>query len=342
MKAKTNLPLVGTVLLASSLLFSCSNSKKSSLIIPHKLEAISSFVSIEEDYLKRLLDSEQDLILYVGDDSCSSCVSSRRYMDQYIKDTENIIYHIESDLYQNVQKISSNNELIYNLPTLKTTPTLILIKEGDVVYSKSYSDDATLFTSASKLSSTLAKYISNNGIYLANDFTKEEANAGSYRTCYYYFDFSKYDNVMELIGNNDKKTILFSRMTCGDCVNLNKNFLDSFLVKNDKKLYKFECFQLKLNDDNGNVLSKFYEDVQINDYLGGRVPTFATYNNGERSDIAVFVNDVIELNSDKKYEITNSFYESMIGLTADSYEDLYNKAMAKEIEFIKEYLAKNL
>lgn len=333
MKKKNVFNLFITLIIILISLSSCASTNKMN---NKRIKDIDSFIYIDENELKDLLKHDQDFVLVIGENGCSTCDYIKSPFISFIKKYETIIYWIEYTSYQNAAK-----EEEYNLKTNILTSTVLLFDDGEMIKQIDY--DAELYFSKDKLEYTLSKYIDLKGIYDINDYEvykyNEEVNM-------YKIDLESHKKLDELISSNKKVNILYSWKECIDCKDFKKMFLNDFMKSYKGTLYEYEVdyIRSKRNEDgtyNLDEFSNFANEKEFSSYRGGKVPTIVTYENGKKIDMIVFSNDIIE-EINNEFIVKESFYESLVGRKNYDKLTLRNELLNEQCKLIKEYLIKNL
>ena len=329
--------LLSTLLSFSCL--SCSNKqdplKSDNSIKIDQINSIDSFIKIDENELYSLISKKKDFILTIGQEGCLSCESIIPVIQSYISTYEFVFYWIDISSYKEAVKILKDDET-YSIKPVVMSASILLFDEGKDVEYIEY--DMKMYESKDSLGKKLNKYISKSGYYLVNDLVEINYEKG---VNMYQNNIESYDKLLDLIYNQKEEvTVLFSWYQCPDCILLKSLVLDEYLKTTTKPLYFFEVDGIRNSSEDDWTIFKSY--FQFDNYRDGRVPTFVHFKEGEKVDMMVFVNDVIE-EINNEFVITESFYnDKIVGLKASTKEELYNKAAKEEAKYIKEYLNKYL
>lgn len=310
----------------------CSCSKNDNRILSRRIKGIDSFIYISDQELLDLLKHKQDFILVVGEDGCSSCEYIKTPFYSYIKKYESIVYWIEYPLYQ---KACDKKE--YNLNTNVLSSTVLIFDDGIEKIHIDY--DSSIYFSKDKLDYTLSKYISPKGVYDINDYESYKYNE---EVVMYKQDLETRDKLNQLIKQGKKVNILYSWKDCGDCKEFKNLFLNDFMKNHNIELYEYEVDSIrsKRKEDGSYDLDEFTvfaTEMEFSSYRGGKVPTIVTYENGKKTDMIVYSNDVIE-EKDNKYVVTTSFHQSLINKESNDKQTLHNELIKEEFSLIKDYL----
>ena len=313
---------------------SCSNNKPT--IFLDQIDNVDSFIYIEDQELVELISHKKDFALTIGLKGCESCNIIKPIINNYIKENNTPFYYIDIDEYKEAVSTLKDDE-IYSLKGIVFSASLLLFDEGiDIKYIE-YQD--SLYQSNDSFKKEIKKYITHSGYSLINDYSEFTYQSGEKNM--YKKNTLTHESLQKLINSNQKVSVLFSWLDCPDCTLLIEEFLDEYLEKNnDKKLYFFEVKDIRLNEDS-TIWEDFKVKYQFNNYREGRVPSIVTYENGQKDDMAVFVNDLIEEIANG-FKITDSFWKDIIGLEGKTKEELRLKAAEKEYHYIEEYLNKHL
>lgn len=109
------------IVLFSISLFSCKGKEK---ISQYKMDNLSSFIYASQDFLDEILSSKNNSLVFIGSENCSSCILARPYLEQYIKITNQVIFWVDTHVFNNLKDKYS----LYSY----SSSTLLIIKEGKV------------------------------------------------------------------------------------------------------------------------------------------------------------------------------------------------------------------
>lgn len=319
-----------------AVLSSCDNFSNSDKFVTYRKDGIDSFIEIDEDELEILLSTEKNAVLFVGSKGCSSCSNAKPIFQEVIKENHLVIYYIEYKSFNNcIEKLNYEN----NFSAVNRTPTLVFVKEGNEFYREQYSNN---FLIAEEIARILFDKIAPNGPFLANDIYRKtmvnDITGVEYLNDYYTIDYLATESLDTIIQEN-KVTVYYARSTCSDCQYFDKNFILEYLKSSSKKLYIFDTIEIREDE---KLWTSFKATYQFDNYRSGRVPTIVTYKNGIKDSMIVYVNDEIVKNDDGKYEVIDSFYKDLIGLTGDSFLEVYEACASLQHPLIKDYLDNNL
>lgn len=307
---------------------SCNNLNNK--ISVNQKEGIDSFILIDDRELINYINQKKDFMVVIGQQGCESCINIIPTFNEYIKNTSRIIYWIEiSDYLLAEESLKNSGE--YALNPMINTASLLFFDDGITIKNLEYSH--SLYSSTSSLEREINKYTYNSKYFNLNDIVKT-----SYMGDYYMYknSYSTYKLLNERVRDDQDITVLYTLNTCKDCQLLKQMFLDEYLVSKNYRLYYFEVDDIRNGNEDDWITFKSL--FQFDNYRDGRVPTFVSYQEGKKINMAVFVNDVIE-EKDNKFIITDSFWEEdVIGINGSTYEECYNKASKIEEKLIKSYL----
>lgn len=201
----------------------CSCDSSSSKLTIEKNENISSFIKIDSSLLISSYNSKKDFVLYIGDASCSSCLISHSFIENYIKVTNSLIYFITSEDF-----LLSKKTL--NLPSYDSS-SLLFISESIVKDKITYSKK--IYSSQPSFNNEINKRLSSSFINNVNDFN--EISYDSWSTMY-SFDFSSCSTMEDSLNKGDK-ILLSKNLSCYPSSEYKEKLLNqemsSFLDIND-------------------------------------------------------------------------------------------------------------
>ena len=132
--------------------------------------------------------SQKDFVIYIGDKSCSSCLISHTYIENYISTTKRMIYFITSEDF-------SLSKDTLNLPAYESS-SLLFIHSGVVKDILSYSKK--IYSSQPSFNNELTKRISASYIINVNDF--KSISYSSWKDVH-VFDFDSSKNLTKSLAN---------------------------------------------------------------------------------------------------------------------------------------------
>ena len=327
--------LLSSIILSLFSFSSCSND--SDKIYLNQVNNVDSFIYIEKEDLIDLITHKEDFVLTLGLRGCESCSTIKPIINSYIKQNDTPFYWIEMEQYRLAVDALKDDEK-YSLKSIVYSASLLLFDEG--IDTKLIEYDHKIYKNITSFEKTIKKYVDKTGYCIVNDYEDYEYLPGEAKM--YRKNSLTNEQLNNLINKEEKVSVLFSWSECPDCILLLNNYLDKYMKENNgKKLYIFEVNDIKTNLENQELWNNFKSQFQFDNYREGRVPSIVTYQNGQKVDMAVFVNDVIE-EENNFFIIKESFWDEMIGFKADTKEDCYLKAAEKEAAFITSYLDKNL
>ena len=372
MKNKIKSLLLSLFMLTSFSLPSCSKTVSyNERVITKKVQNIDSYVVLRDE--NELIDISRydDAVIVVTSEGCSYCQTLYPELKTYIKETENVIYTVDSLIYNTCKKAEYNLSGTYAglYPTIGGTPTFLFYKEGKIV------NTFVKTTVEEDLASVLEPYIYDMNLYQINDFIKDDD--------VYYQDISEeYDHLGfgtstldSKILSDEKLTVLYTYRRCPDCLSYKDEVLYPYLNENkDKKIYFYECdgyYLLKRseNTDDKNLGLKKWSDfcvkyhlsdypvTDINGNQAGYVPTTVAFDKTTYK-IDVFANDgLIARDQDGYLYYSRAFHSKVKELrsttkveegdtTSKTYQkamkELAQKALEVERELSLSFLRENL
>lgn len=331
--------ILGAVTIVSTLfgLSGCNNNNAQKAVI-QKSEAIEKVIEIDADQLENMVTNKVDFMLILELQGCSTCMRLVNIANEFIEETEFLVYLIDDTEYRKM--ISQGEALNYPnsqkvFPRSPVYPSFFIINDGEKSYTNTYKDSSNFFRTYDVFKSTVYRYIENNGLYTLVDYTIAPSND---RVTLDYLSTVYLDSKVNDI---DKSVILFTQIDCPDCRYFSQNFLADYIAKTNKKLYSFEVSEIKRNGSSDGSWNQFKIDYGFSSYRTGRVPVIVTYESGEFQSMVVFVNDDIQ-QVGGTYQVIESFYPDCVGLTAATYDALYEKCAKAQYPLIKAYLDQNL
>lgn len=155
----------------------------------------SSKESIEIlDKFYKKMNSKKMGVIYYGSEKCSYCALQTPIMKQ-IKDDYNIDY-----LYIDASKLSTNNnkEILEQLDIEGSTPTIAIVKDGEVLdVNVGYMDG-----------SDTVEFLKENKILKDDATYKPEEN----------LTFINYDDYKNLVSKDDTTVVVIGQTTCSHCI----------------------------------------------------------------------------------------------------------------------------
>ena len=150
----------------------------------------------------------------------------------------------------------------------------------------------------------------------------------------------------EKINNKENFIVYFGWHLCSDCSALATNFLDEYLLNNmnGKKIYYFEindyrCLPEAETCDSSNPIYLALKEK----YQWNYVPSLIYYNNGVKTDMAVYFNDTFENGNLREWnengmKVTKSYYQDLIGLSFNEKSEYVKFHNDKINDFLNKYL----
>lgn len=321
--------IICSLLLFVSIVSGCSCSKNKASLAIGDMNAIR-YVDIDFDELDSMTYNKDSFVLYFHRESCGHCQDFDPIINSVIKKRNLIIYSVDLDYV----RMPSNHEL----RVLEGTPSLVVYKDGEILFKTDPNKNEKYFTSGEGFESFLDKY--------------------TYMPTMYYISRS---DLRRKIDDDESFIIYYSDGECFDCKSMYNNYLRDFLDKNTdtKQFYVIETRSegVRLTDGlaNQEQWNEFKREYGLskagNSIFGydvGYVPTVQFYNKGELRDMLVYLNDIRETVSDKEdgtknIRIVDSYYKDnpFIGETMLNTE-YKNKVSSFYNDKLEQFLNKNL
>lgn len=288
MKSKNIIKFFSIVAL-SSLCFSCDNIDKEleSKAIIYKKEGINTTISVTTSEQLDDIVKYQDAVLYISQNGCDHCIATRPYLNQFIKETEYVIYEVNIDILRlslNNDEIDKEQSTLYELPS--GTPTFFVYKDQKIL-----NKHEGEIKSVKTIENIFNEYVLDVNYYMLNDVIYEESVDKTYMA--QSFDYAnnvktKVEN--EMATENEKKLynenteaykqlmnkdyislsdtdlqskaiesgniIAFTWKRCKDCKNYKNMVLNNFLAKYTKKrvyFYDTDGFALAKRDSDDKL-----------------------------------------------------------------------------------------
>jgi len=313
-------------------LFSCSPEKNEAVLSVDRIDRIDTFVYTDSGDLLDLIGQKKDFVLTIAQVGCETCKRIQAPMKAYIQTTSLPIYWIEIQEYRKTVELLSEDEE-YRLRSIVASASLLLFDDGKDIRYIEY--DPKIYASEKAFSDQVGKYYTASPYRIGNDL--EEYDYYGEETMVRFHSLG-YSEIESLIQSPSEVSILFSWYDCPDCQEFKSRFLDGYLTESGKELTFFEVSAVR----NSEIWTEFKSRFQFDSYREGRVPSIVTYRNGEKVDMAVFVNDVIA-EENGVYRVIESFWgEEIVGISADTAEECRKKASDKECLLIEAYLDRYL
>lgn len=124
--------LVGSALL--TILAGCTPNIKDKMLVStitnNTFNEENAFSPITYELTKTFLESKKSFILYAGSPRCIHCINLMPLLLEYIENTKVEMYYLNSQ----TETYLHNYEYFLNTLDLKVTPTILFIKEGEVLH----------------------------------------------------------------------------------------------------------------------------------------------------------------------------------------------------------------
>lgn len=321
--------LMCALMLFLSIISGCSCSKNKASLAIGDMNA-SKYVDINFDELDSMKANKESFVLYFHRETCGHCQDFDPIINSVIKKRHLIIYSVDLDYV----RMPGDHEL----RVLEGTPSLVVYKDGEILFKTDPSKNDKYFTSGEGFESFLDKY--------------------TYMPTMYYISRSDLRNKID---NDESFIVYYSDGECFDCKSMYDNYLKDFLKENTdtKKFYVIETrnegvrlIDGLVNQEQWNEFKKEFglskEGNSTFGYDVGYVPTLQYYKDGELSDMLVYLNDIKETVSDnedgtKNIKIVDSYYDDnpFIGKTMLNTE-YKNKVKSFYNNKLENFLNKNL
>lgn len=303
-------------------------SRAEKIILPATQEATSMIEITGTDFATKV-ENKDSFIIMLGSRSCTSCTAFKPIINQYVADTGSDIYLVQST--------------VTSVVDYKYTPTLVIYKDGEVIFKEDPNSKSEVFDSYAGLKKNIEEYAIVAPIV---SVSREQLSTK--------------------ISNGDEFVIYYGWDKCGDCSYLYNNFLTNYIVDNEnaKQLYYIETNEWRENKPsskpvegsdnyetdivNWNNWIDFATEFQFVSYENGKVPTLQYYKDGVMQEMFVYFNDIATytMNANKEYEmtITGSYFADnpYIGqkMLYSVYKDTVSKGFydAKLKTFFDKYL----
>lgn len=314
---KKHFLLAPLMLLATLPMSSCGSEAKIELF---RQDGLDSFITLDSDAYRNKIANNDSFLLLVYSSTCLSCKAFEQIINSYIATTSAMIYGIT------ITDANANNI------TIKTTPTLIVYKDGK---EKARVGE----TNAAVQTATGFEKFLDKHFFLSSRISIDEEK----------FRIMK-DSDEEFI-------ILFSWSECGDCQFLNASFFNKFRAKHpDWVFYELdlhEYFNTRENSSDPiwtNMTKEFGLSKESSEgfgYRNGVVPTFQLRKNKTISQAAVVYNDEYTTtatgNQVTSLTVNNSYYPDapFIGKTfeATDSKSVYTVYKEKTTSFYEKKVA---
>lgn len=358
-----------------SFLPSCQGEKypayESDKILLHKAEGIQSLVNLSTVEELNSVCRYDDAMVFVYLVGCSHCEEQSVYLNQYIQNTESVIYAVDYYVYLQAYDSEDNQSGSYvNLyPACHATPMYLFYSEGTLKNAISTGIDANSYEEYVQGFSSKVLEIP---LYQLNDFTYNSEDGYTYFTTSEAEEDTKSldtlgyttDNLDALLASGEKATVLYTWRRCTDCKSYRSYVFNEFITSTDKAIYFYEIdgyYLLKRQSDEtlrnlglekwATFSSKYHlytEDYYNSDVLGnkaGVAPTIVTYDQGEYSSMDVYLNEMnptrnedgtlsysMAFHSEAKEAKSDTTVEENYDVTDDSYIQAQNELADKVLD----------
>lgn len=358
---------------------SCNN--KNTPIIPStpstlylkRKEGIKGLVKLETAKQVSDIAEYEDMIIVISQPSCKWCHRYYPLIEQFIENTESIIYEVEYSIYA---QLDSDK---YKVKEITGTPTLLFLDDQKVVDIQgvaSYDDYNDVFKQIEENSSFTNYYNLNDYTLKTRKFT---INGTEITSTYYTLDVDEYTDALGYTSltledkiNSNNIVVLYTWRRCNDCKQLKEDILDNYLnEEKNKRIYYYEVdgFMQKkreVNDEdkkqgiklwydfNQKFSFTYYPSFSYDDLTGmttSVTPIMVSYPSKENM---VYLNDSsVNLNDDRTLSYQESFYDEVKNIKTESkviddnsnyalvLEELQNKVKDFEKEKCLDFLKRN-
>jgi hypothetical protein len=307
---------LGLILFMLLLVITGCSSQRNDLILLTGRTGITETVEINRETLVLKLDNKEDFILFLSNPTCSACNNFKPVINSWVAETEAVIYRIETR--------------VDDLIAYRYTPTLVVIKGGEVVAKQDPTTAEQVFARKADLEDFVTKYASLPKLFEVS-----------------------IDQLRAKIAAGDDFVVYYSWYMCSDCNYLYDNFFKNYLKNTDleKKIFFIELDPWR---DLGRTTDKwkaFAAEFEIDSYGDGRTPTFQFVSNGQASEMIVVFNEIFSANEARTaVTVTKSFHQDFpyMGKTysGEGIADAVNKYRADTAKFhtdkLKAFLDRNL
>jgi hypothetical protein len=307
---------LGLILFMLVLVITGCSTQSNDLILLTGKSGISETVEINRATLVLKLDNDEDFVLFLSNPSCSGCNNFKPVINSWVSETEAVIYRIEVN--------------VTDLIAYRYTPTLVIIKGGEVVAKQDPTTAEQVFARRADLEDFITKYASLPKLFEVS-----------------------IDQLRAKISAGDDFVVYYSWYMCSDCNYLYDNFFKEYLTNTEleKKIFFIELDPWR---DQGRTTDKwkaFAAEFKIDSYGDGRTPSFQFISNGQPAEMIVVFNEIFSANEERTaVTVTRSFHEDFpfIGKTysGEGIADAVNKYRADTAKFhtdkLKEFLNRNL
>jgi len=135
------------ILVLSLFLLACQSNAQITLETTNNAQTYQE-ISVSE--LEEMLEAGEDFMLYISSATCSTCADFLPILEDVIQTYDIIIYKIEAD-----NELDTDNEWI----DYEYTPTMVIIKDGNVVKTIDAFHDEAYFDSYDGFMGFYSKYV---------------------------------------------------------------------------------------------------------------------------------------------------------------------------------------
>ncbi len=248
----------------------CGSNTNTNLILLTGRSGIEETVEIDRKTLELKLDNQEDFVLFLSNPTCSGCINFKPVINSFVRESEAVIYRIEVN--------------VTDLIAYRYTPTVVIIKGGEIVAKQDPTTAEAVFTKKDELSDFVTKYASLPKLFEVS-----------------------IDQLRSKIAAGDDFVIYYSWYLCSDCNYLYDNFFKQYLLetKLDKQIFFIELDPWRDEGRGTDKWKAFASEFKIDSYGDGRTPSFQFVSNGQVEEMIVVFNEIFTAN-EARTEVTVS------------------------------------
>lgn len=277
------------------------NQKDSRIRLSFGSYSTTATTEIEYGEFVAKMDAGENMIVVTYDSiysiDCSCWTGFKRIVDDYVKDSNSIIYQIDRNEFEDREN--------YGLTLLKenSNPTCFVASKGKVTheYRAGSKNNESIFTTEEGFKKAIEKVTKPAQVMLVDRAYLRNA-----------------------IDNSDERVVVYqARAKCGDCNYCTPNCLLPFSETHEFK-YKVLLMDLQVpgiyydedgttkNDETYAAYKAEYQMTEATNqtygYSTGVVPTFQVWEKGQLKDACVYFNDSLKKNDDGKWVVSETYY----------------------------------
>lgn len=347
---------------------SCNNNKipitpNTSTLYLKRKEGIKGLVKLETAKQVTDIAEYEDMIMVISQPTCKWCHRYFPLIEQFIENTESIIYEVEYSVFAQLDKDK------YRVTEVTGTPTLLFLddqKVVDIQGAASYDDYNAVYNQIVENSSFTHYYCLNDYSLNTRKFT---VNGKEVTSNYYTLDVDEYTDALgyttltlENKINNNNIVVLYTWRRCNDCKQLKDDILDEYLNEEEhknKRIYYYEVdgFMQKKREEkeedkieginlwynfNQKFSFSYYPSFSYDDMTKlttSVTPTLISYPSKENM---IYLNDSsVNLNEDKTLSYQESFFDDVKNIKTDlkvnDDNSNYSEALSQLQEKVKTF-----